>query len=204
MILKEAFTMQNFLAGLERSAIQFLNYEDNVMETKEMHFRKKSNPNDEDEEIIRQHSSEMEPNKVIDLLMDIHNERTKLFNAISNAKSKCEKDLDILIATNKDRQQIISSLDRVSQCRSRETTTTGRGYLINQAGDQTPYTYDIKLVSTINFDRNSVKGIIKRLRRESTETSALIDKINITVEVDYTPKYEIGETFEDIYETFKN
>ena len=90
----------------------------------------------------------------------------------------------------------------LAQLKSNETVSTGRDYLINAEGNQTPYVYNIKSVNTINFDRNALRGIIKRLQREADEVSSKIDLINVTLEVDYEPKYDLDESFEDSYEKF--
>ena len=40
------------------------------------------------------------------------------------------------------------------------------------------------------------------LQREADEVSSKIDLINVTLEVDYEPKYDLDESFEDSYEKF--
>ena len=75
-------------------------------------------------------------------------------------------------------------------------------YLINAEGNQTAYYYNVRSVETIDYDRDKVRGIVKRLQRESDAVSTKIDLLNVTLEVDYVPKYDFESGFEDAYEQF--
>ena len=202
MILKESFRMQNHLSDLSAQALTFLADRSNVMKVKQEHLRSKSNPNaaDETQEVLR--PTDMEPDKVIDLYLDILSEREKLSAAISRAKSTAGIDIDSAISINKEKQNAIMHFKLLAALKSSETTSTGRDYLINTEGNQTPYVYTIKSVNTIDFDRDSLRGIIKRLQREADEVSAKIDLINVTLEVDYESKYDLDESFEDAYRKY--
>ncbi len=103
---------------------------------------------------------------------------------------------------NKVKQEAVYRFKDLVRIKASEELETGTDYLINSEGNQTPYIYTIKSVSTIDFNREELKGIIKRLQRESDEVSSRIDLINVTLEVEYTPKYEIDDSFEDAYEKF--
>jgi hypothetical protein len=202
MILKESFRMQNHLSELSGQALLFLSERDNVMKVKEEHLRSKSNPNAQDETIEVLRPTEMVPDKVIALYLDILSEREKLSAAISKAKNSADIDIDSAISINKEKQYAIRQFKGLARLKSSESTTAGRDYLINTEGNQTPYVYTVKAVNTIDFDRESLRGMIKRLQRESDEVSSKIDLINVTLEVDYTPKYDMDESFEDAYEKF--
>lgn len=202
MIIKEAFRMQNYLRELTEEACIFLSKKDNVTKVKEEHLRKKSNPNAENETIEVRRETDLVADKVIDLYLDILKEKEKLSKAISNAKAGAEIDIDSALDINKARQEAITRIGCLATLKSTESDMEGNGYLINTDGNQTPYVYTIHSVRTIDFDRQKVKGILSRLRREADEVSSKIDLLNVTLEVDYTPKYEIGETFEDAYEKF--
>ena len=202
MILKESFRMQNHLRELTEEAYIFLSTKDNVTTVKEEHLRKKSNPKAENETIEVVRDTDMKPDKVIDLYLDLLKEKEKLSKAISTAKAGAGLDIDAELDVNKARQDAITRIGCLVSLKSSERDTEGTDYLINTEGNQTPYVYTIHSVRTIDFDRGKVKGILARLRREADEISAKIDLLNVTLEVDYVPKYEIGESFEDAYEKF--
>ena len=202
MILKESFRMQNHLSDLSEQALTFLADRSNVMKVKQEHLRSKSNPNAEDETLEVLRPSDMEPDKVIDLYLDILSEREKLSAAISRAKSGADIDIDSAVAVNKEKQNAIYRFKSLAALKSSESTSAGRDYLINAEGNQTPYVYTIKSVNTIDFNRDALRGIIKRLHREADAVSAKIDLINVTLEVEYEPKYDLDESFEDAYRKF--
>ena len=202
MVLKEAFRMQNHLTTLTNGAIAFLSANENVMRIKEEHQRSKRNPKAEDEIVEVKRDHDMNADGVIDLLLDLMNEREKLSLAISRAKESAEFDIDAPIAANKARQEAADCLKELAGRKSSETVSRGMDYLINAEGNQTAYYYNIRSVETIDYDRDKVRGIVKRLQRESDAVSTKIDLLNVTLEVDYASKYDFETGFEDAYEQF--
>ena len=194
--------MQNHLNDISNQAVMFLADTSNVTRTKEEHLRNKSNSKAENETVEIKRQTDMAADKVIELYLDVLEERDKLSKAIGKAKALADIDIDAAIASNKAKQEAKSRFENLSRLKSSETTTNGKDFLINAEGNQTPYIYTIRSVSTIDFDRDAVKGIIRRLQRETDEVSSKIDLLNVTLEVDYTPKYDIGDTFEDAYDKY--
>ena len=206
MILKEAFRYQNYLSRLIGEAIDYLTTTSNVVITKQEHLKSKSNADAEDEVVIADKYSDIEykPNQVIDFLLDVLNEKEKLSDAINKAKLNTEINIDSSIAINKEKQRITSIFDRLSKTKSGEKIRNDSDYKFNAEGNQVSYYYEVKETTTIDFDRNKVKGIVKRLRRESDNTSNELDRVQVTLEVDYSPTYEINDDFEDSLEIFVN
>ena len=206
MILKEAFRYQNYLSRLIDEAIDYLTTTSNVTITKQEHLKSKSNSDAEDEVVIVDKCSDIEykPNQVIDFLLDVLNEKEKLSDAINKAKLNTEINIDSSIAINKEKQRIISIFDRLSKIRSGERIRNDSDYKFNAEGNQVSYYYEVKETTTIDFDRNKVKGIVKRLRRESDNISNELDRVQVTLDVDYSPTYEINDDFEDSLEIFVN
>lgn len=202
MILKESFRMQNHLNALSSEALYFMTNYENMMSIKEEHLKSKSNPKAEDETVEVKKMTDMIPNMVIGLYTDVLKEKEKLSEAISRAKAKAEIDMDSALAINKAKQDAVSRLKSIAYLQASDTVTTGKDYLINSEGNQTPYYYNIRTVKTIDFDRDGLKGIIKRLQREADEVSTKIDLLNVTLEVDYEPKYDFDTSFEDAYEQY--
>ena len=202
MILKESFRMQNHLNALSSETLYFMTNYENMMSIKEEHLKSKSNPKAEDETVEVKKMTDMIPNMVIGLYTDVLKEKEKLSEAISRAKAKAEIDMDSALAINKAKQDAVSRLKSIAYLQASDTVTTGKDYLINSEGNQTPYYYNIRTVKTIDFDRDGLKGIIKRLQREADEVSTKIDLLNVTLEVDYEPKYDFDTSFEDAYEQY--
>ena len=207
MVLKEAFRTQNYLDSLIDRGLMFLNSVSNVTTTKQEHMRKKVNADAENEVIEVPKSTVFEndhitPNVVVDFIMDVMSEKEKLTSAIAVAKTTAEVDMDSSIALNKTRQGIARILNNMASIKANERVTVGRDYKFNADGDQVSYVYNINEVTTIDFDRTKVKALAKKLNKESDEVSTKLDALNVTINVDYEPKYEIGDSFEDCLNVF--
>jgi hypothetical protein len=200
MILKEAFRMQNKLTSLIAEAQLLLVRGGITTKVTEKHLRKKANPNAEDETIEVKKDTDYEANRVIKMLMELMEEKNVLSQKISDAKRGSAKDIDMLVANNKAKQNVLRTLSDLADLKANERTLPGRGYLINGEGNQTAYSYEVQRVEEIDFDRKVVKGIVNRLRKEIDETSSAIDVANVTIEVDFTSKFDVNDTFEDAYE----
>lgn len=204
MVLKEAFRYQNYLGTLINNASLYLSSIDNVTTKKQEHFRSKVNPESEDETIEVPKRSELEftPNQIIDFLVNVLDEKEKLTKAIDAAKNTAKVNIDSAVAINKQKQNIFTILSRISDLKANDKITKGTGYRFNQEGNQVAYYYDVKEITTIDFDRNKVKGIIKKLRKEADETSNTLDKLQVEIEVAYSPIYDLNDSFEDALNTF--
>jgi len=204
MVLKEAFRYQNYLGTLIEYATQYLNCTDNVTIKKQEHLRKKSNSEADDEVIDVPKKSDIDftPNQIINFLINVLGEKEKLSTAIDTAKYTTEINIDSSIAINKQKQNIVSILNRIANIKGTDKITRGSGYKFNAEGNQVGYNYDIKEVTTIDFDRDKAKGIIKKLRNETDEVSNKLDKLQVELEVNYSPIYELNDSFEDALATF--
>lgn len=207
MVLKEAFRTQNYLENLINRGLMFLSSPCNVTATKQEHMRKKVNADATDEVVEVPKSTTFEndkitPNVVVDFVMDVIAEKEKLTSAIAVAKAGSEIDIDSSIALNKTRQVVANTLNSMANIKASERVTTGRDYKFNADGDQVSYVYSINETTTIDFDRTKVKALAKKLSRESDEVSTKLDALNVTVNVNYESKYEIGDSFEDCLNVF--
>lgn len=200
MILKEAYRYQNYLSNLISSAEGYLCKKDFITETTQTHNRKKVNPEAEDEVMVVKTSYNVNftPMQLIEFINKALVEKQKLTNAIDTAKKNAEINIDSSIEVNKIKQGYISVLSSMTKTKSSETVSRGSGYKFNADGNQVAYYYDIDNVTTINFDRNDVRSILKKLQRETDDVSTKIDAIQATAEVDYEPIWDLSDSLEDI------
>ena len=92
----------------------------------------------------------------------------------------------------------------ISQLKTEESESNGTGYTMNEIdGKQTSFVYKITTVMKINFDRNFVKGVSSRLKREIKETSKDIERFNLDVQVDFDPRWSEDDSLEDILTSFE-
>lgn len=199
MHLKDAFRYQNTLSRLVDQSVDFLSKKANVTVVTQEHMRKKANPEAEDEtvQVERDRSLPQDNNTVVAFLEHLMDEKSKLSSAIARAKADCGFDIDTELANNRTRQRVTACLNGMARIRPEERTVTGRAYKFNTDGEQVPYSYDIKQVTSIDFDRNAVRAMAKRYQEASDGTSTRIDRLMVDVEVDYAPEFAPTDGLDD-------
>ena len=200
MNLKESYRYANYLDSLLRRAYTYLGNTGFVTTTVEEHLRSKSNPDVDDEtiEVQKPYDVEFTPNDVIDFVVKVIEEKEKLSEAIAEAKSTTEINIDNAISMNKKKQGFVSVLNGIADIKPSETKTTSKSYKFDINGEQKPYVYDVNRKTSIDFDRTDVRNLIKKYLKETDEISAKLDLIEITTQVDFTPTWDINEKFEEL------
>ena len=200
MNLKESYRYSNYLDSLLNTAYSYLGNKGFITSTKENHLRSKANSETSDEivEIKKPYDVEFAPNDVINFAVKVIDEKEKLVDAIATAKNNTEINIDNAISLNKKKQEFVYTLNRMADIKSTESTANGRAYKFDANMEQKPYIYDIVKTTTIDYDRNSVKGLIKKYLKETDEVSAKLDAIQINTLVDFEPLFDVNDKFEDI------
>lgn len=202
MILKEAFRYQNYLSSLFTETVGYLSREDFITTTTQNHNRKKSNPDADDEKVVVQkpYNVEFKPNDLIDFAVKLIDEKQKLSDAITEAKKTTSFDVDAAMSMNKTKQGFIHVLRRMASIKPTESEREGVSYKFNNDGDQVSYRYPIKEIKTIDYNREDVKKLIDKYKKETDEISTERDRIDIMTEVNYKPIWEVDTPLEDIIE----
>lgn len=200
MNLKESYRYANYLDGLLSTAYTYLRNKGFVTTTVEEHLRKQSNPDVENEtiEVQKPFDVEFTPNKVIDFVVKVINEKEKLSESIAKAKDTTDINIDNAIAMNKKKQGFVSVLNGIADIKPSETKTTSKSYKFDINGEQKPYVYDVNRKTSIDFDRTDVRNLIKKYLKETDEISAKLDLIEITTQVDFVPAFDINSKFEEL------
>lgn len=200
MILKEAFRYQNYLTSLFVQATSYLSREDFITTTTQNHNRSMVNPDAQDEKISvpKVFNVDYKPNDLIDFVVKLIDEKQKLSNAITEAKKSLDMDIDAAMSMNKTKQDFISVLRRMASIKSTESEKEGTSYKFNNDGDQVSYRYPVKEVKAIDYNRNTVKGLISKYKKETDQISTTRDRIDIMTDIDYTPVWEVDTPLEDI------
>lgn len=201
MNLKESFRYQNFLEEKLNTVITYLGYESNVTTKKEIHNRKKANPDAEDETLENTigRTIECPVTTLVNFVVHLIDEKQQLADAITVAKKTCNIDIDSSVSLNKRRQTVAQRFTQMCNIKTTEKVNPRAvGYKFNNEGNQVTYNYEVKEITTIDFDRDKVKAVAKNLIKKSDEISTLLDKIMIETEVVYTPLYDISDSLDDI------
>ena len=83
-----------------------------------------------------------------------------------------------------------------------KSTEQGRDYKFNVEGNQVMYYYEIEVESSEAYDRAKAKELMRDMIAKADENSTLIDAALINTMVDYAPKFDVNDNFEDAMETF--
>ena len=196
MNLKEAFQAQNKINNLLDYIIDYLNDDNNIMTITEKHLKSKAVNGQQDETIDCDDLKleDFDINKLIVIYQKLMKEKEKLSDSIAKAKEKMDFNLDSAVDLNKSRHSFATTLKYMAGKKSshRLQKGTGRGYIINNEGTPTSYSYDVDKIMTINYDRKKVKDIITKLNEEANQVSQKIDKALIETEVNYIPIFDIN------------
>ena len=139
MNLKEAFRAQNKIERLFEFVSGYLDDGKNLISTTEKHLRSKAAEDQPDEKIDIVVDNKFPPDKVIDFLILLIDEREKLARAIHAAKSSMQFDLDSAVDVNKKRHAAIEILRTLRNFKSSSSLekNAGVGYVFNREGNQT-------------------------------------------------------------------
>jgi len=204
MNLKEAFQAQNKIERLFDFVSGYLDDEKNLISTTEKHFRSKAAEGQQDEKIDIVVDNKFPPDKVIDFLLMLIDEREKLAKAIHNAKASMKFDLDSAVDVNKKRHSAAETLRQLRNFKSSSQLEKngGIGYVFNKEGNQTTYRYDIERVRTIDYDRNRVRELIKKVQKEANKVSNEIDAALISTTVKYKLPFDMNAGDFEVIEEF--
>lgn len=206
MNLKDAFRFQNKLALLTQNTTSILTDDANVTITETTYLRKKVVPDAEDEVILSTPHTEFSENinQLVDFLVFLLEEREKLGTAIHDAKAKLDIDFDNASSINHIRHSTVEVFRHMADLRSCESIVHngGHGYRFNAEGNQVSYRCDKKDVTTINFNRNTVRSFITKLSKKADEVSSALDAALINSQVDYALPFNVNDSFTEIFTAY--
>ena len=200
MNLKDAFRAQNRLEYLMDQADAILTDSRNTMKTKVTHLRSKVMADAQDAETVDTAPSEYaeQINQVAAFLMEMLSQREKLSKVIQEAKAKLPLDMDSETGLNRVRQNLAYTFRSMAALKATETFLPGggSGFRFNADGNQVTYRCDAKKVTTINFDRNKIRGMASALGKKSDEISAQLDQCLVNAQVDYELPFDLSDSFD--------
>ena len=202
MNLKESFRYQNFLDALISSAKYSIIDPRHSMIVTKSHLRSKANPEAVDE-ILVDEVDDFHPNdKVVEFLLWAVKEKEVLSRIISDAKTTDEFDLDSSVSSNRQRKEIIKSINSLLSKKEVKTKEYGTDNKFNIEGAQVSYRYEIEVERKENFNRAELKAVVKHLNSICDEVSSKIDEFLINTAIDYTPRFDVNASFDDVMEEF--
>lgn len=208
MNLKEAFRFQNRLQSMMDEAQCILGREQNITKVQNTYLRKKVMAEAEDETTMDAPSTEYSDQitSMAEFLLFLLSQRENLSAAIYKAKAGVDlaSGLDGEVGLNSNRQEIAGLFRRMAGLRSSEVLISngGTGYRFNNEGNQVSYRCDVKRVTTINFDRNKIRGMCVDLSKKADTVSAALDAALVNTQVEYEVPFDVNDTFAEAFEHF--
>ena len=202
MNLKESFRYQNFLDMMMRAASASIQQRDHCLKVTKTHLRSKANPDASDVTETVDGEVFFANDDVVAFMAWLVKEREKLTTAIGAAKASIGFDIDAAIETNKFRQTVNGSIKNMLRYTPSKRVEQGRDYKFNVEGNQTPYIYEIEVVSEEAYDKTGAKTLMREMISKADEVSAAIDAAMINTKVDYEPVFDVNETFDDVMTDF--
>lgn len=197
MNLKESFRYQNFLSAMLSNASTSLTDIQHSLITTKTHLRSKANGDATDVTEEVDVGEFYKNDDVMSFMLYIIDEREKLTTAIGKAKASIGFDLDAAVETNKARQSVARSINMMLRYKATKRPELGTDYKFNAEGNQTPYRYDIEVVTTENFDRAKAKATAQSIIVKADEVSTAIDAALINTQVDYEAPFNVNDSFDD-------
>ena len=203
MNLKEAFHYQNFLNSLMDVAEMNVAKMGGALRVTKKHLRNKANPDAHDTEEVIDPADYVPTEAYVKFMQQIIEAKAALTEAISNAKSSLDFDIDAAVEANKLRQSAHRALKRTMNAnKSYEKTEHGSDYKFNADGNQVSYFYDVEVSAIEMFDKKWLRDITRGLISEADSVSAKIDMAMVNTIIDYTPVFNVNDSFDDIIAEF--
>lgn len=203
MNLKESFRYQNFLDNLLRYAVNSVSDRDHCLTVTKTHLRNKANPDVNDLTETVEVEKFFKNDDVLAFMETLVEEKSTLTQRISEAKAGVsEIDLDAAIESNKFRRQVSNAIRTMMRYTPRKTVEQGRDYKFNVEGNQIAYYYDVEIKSIEAYDKASAKELMRNMIVTADKNSTMIDTVLINTTVDYEPKFDVNDSFEDVMESF--
>jgi hypothetical protein len=209
--IKEACRYQNFLDSVINTLSSYIRDTDNAIKITEIHLKSKNN-SDAKDEILDKTTERQFDCSVVDIAYLINNligEKCKLSNAIEHAKrgivinvDNQEFTLDSALENAKRCRALSGNIKVLTNLKSRGSKKSGSDYKFNVEGNQVRYVYDVEVVTTIDYDRNNIIKLYKKLVDKADKLSNKIELAMLQDVVDYEMIYDLHDSVEEIVEKY--
>lgn len=206
MNLKESFRYQNYLKLMFDLCRQDITNMSHAFSATKLHKRHDANPAAEDMIEEPEPTDYYSNDDVIAFMMAILKEKEKLCVAIAKTKEKIMKETEIpidqAVECNKMYRDAVDSICRMLGFKASKRIERGQAYLLNNEGNQCAYYYDVEVTRSEAFNRKAAKEIAKNISDMADTTSKEVDLAMVNYEVDFTPMFDVNDSFDDSIEKF--
>lgn len=212
MSLKEAYRYQKFLENNIFALTCYL-HGNNAIKITETHQKSKVNPDAQDETIDATPERQCDCSiiEIANLANELIQQKLQLSMAIENAKKGLYIDwkedgknltVDSAIEYAKKTRELAERLKYLLNLKTNTTKKVGTDYKFNQEGNQTQYKYNIDVLTEIDFDRNVINTLYKKLLNKADTLSTQIEETMLQEAVEYIPVYSLHDSTDEIVEAY--
>lgn len=213
MNIKEGYRYQKFLDKIIENLSFHVSDERNVIKTtreclkNEMYSEAKNEiievkPKNNDYDILA--------HDAVHFINELISQKLDLSLKINIAKEKtisCNGEYDFLkldpaIEYNKNLRSLANSLRYLLNFKSNETIEIGTDLKFNAEGNQVEYKHKINVVNTINYDRNVIKKLYKKILKNADDLSNRIEEFMLNSTVNFCPVYDVNDSVAEVVEMY--
>ena len=204
MNLKEAFRYQNFLDKAINEISAYLIDGRNVTTITRLHKRKAvwDETDDVEETVMTGRKFACTVDDTVDFFRGLLSEKAGLTYAISRAKREVGFDMDAEIAINAWRQKCSGVLKCMAEIKPTTRTYNGSSFRFNAEGNQVTYMYEVEENTELDFDKDGVKTLMRKISRAADDASTKIDQVVVQTQVMFIPLFELTDSLEDMFEKY--
>ena len=204
MNLKEAFRYQRFINNLMSGINGRALASGEALTVTKVRHKHDVNPDAEDVTEVIESEDYIDAAKYILFIEALISEKDKVTAAINKAKSVVGFDIDAAVESNKIRQQGREALGSlIRRNKPYKKVESGTDYKFNAEGNQVSYYYTVDVEAVERFNKSDVKKKMKQWITEADKVSADIDAAMVTTIVEFEPRFDVNDSFEDIIAEFE-
>lgn len=202
MNLSDAYAYKEFIENVINNASLYISDNNLLIEDVEHHKVSDAGIGKENFEKIIGTGSRYKASDVIELIQNLICELENLSDAICYSKDSCDYYIESMQAVQKEKKVFLDELGfAVSKVPHNSTIKeSGRSYDMCGDGDQVVYRYDIDVEQRYIEGINDIKEELHKERKKLREDENLLKRIMLDTTVDFNPKYDIEQSFEEIME----
>lgn len=198
MKVKEVYHYLNTIAKWENDLMMQMADNDLISKTTEFHRKNEVISTEQNEtKIVENYDNVHTFDEYLKLWDDIITEKKKIYALVE--KAKAENNIsDTMLNINKSLRALISTLKNGSiKSKPRTTVRKESGFIKGTDGVGT-YTYNVEVTTSPKYDNKYYIDNLDKYTNLADDISEKIDAFNTNVEIDYTPKWSIHCSFENL------
>lgn len=130
----------------------------------------------------------------------INEGKKNMFVSIHGIETGIDTALEYAKALRNSSGYYYNILGQLKDSKKKEMTN---GFMINVEGNQVGFRYEVEKETKLNFDKNAINVKNKELKAIADDISIQVDEMMSSNKIDFTPKFNYLDTFEEFLDNNK-